>query len=160
MKKIIYSRSDGALSIIHPVRNTYPHPEDLTDDEVLARAMKDVPPDALNVHVLDETEIPTDRTFRNAWIYQNNKIEPDLDQSKEIKKAQLRLERKPLLEALDAAFMKALEDQDSEAIAQIKTKKQRLRDITKEPALLNAQTPEEIKQVTIPVDLKLPEEGK
>ena len=38
-----------------------------TEDDALARAMKKLPEDAINPQVVEESDIPTDRTFRNAW---------------------------------------------------------------------------------------------
>jgi hypothetical protein len=53
----------------------------------------------------------------------------NLNKAKEITKERLRLERKPLLEALDVQFQRALETgADTSAIV---AEKQRLRDITK-----------------------------
>jgi uncharacterized protein YdaT len=52
----------------------------------------------------------------------------NLDKAKEITKNRLREERKPLLEAQDVAFQRALEEgQDT---ASIVAEKQRLRDVT------------------------------
>ena len=56
------------------------------------------------------------------------KIEIDLAKAKEIKKESLRAERKPLLEAQDVAFQRALES--SGDTTSIVAEKQRLRDIT------------------------------
>ena len=53
----------------------------------------------------------------------------DINKAKDITKDRLRVERKPLLEAQDVAFQRALESgADTSAII---TEKQRLRDITK-----------------------------
>jgi hypothetical protein len=53
----------------------------------------------------------------------------DINKAKEITKDRLRVERKPLLEAQDLAFQRALESNaDTSAIV---AEKQRLRDITK-----------------------------
>jgi len=53
----------------------------------------------------------------------------DINKAKEITKERLRVERKPLLEAQDVAFQRALElNVDTSAIV---AEKQRLRDITK-----------------------------
>jgi len=55
-------------------------------------------------------------------------ITVNINKAKDITKDRLREERKPLLEAQDIAYMKALEtDADTSAIV---TEKQRLRDIT------------------------------
>lgn len=54
--RIVYTRPDGGLSIIVPAPGT-----------TIERARLDVPADATDVHECDHTELPTDRTFRNAW---------------------------------------------------------------------------------------------
>ena len=73
------------------------------------------------------------------------KIEIDLAKAKIIKKESLRQARKPLLEAQDVAFQRALEENsDTTAIVQ---EKQRLRDIT---ALVDTATSvEELKAISI-----------
>jgi hypothetical protein len=68
----------------------------------------------------------------------------DINKAKDITKDRLRQERKPLLEAQDVAFQRALEaNADTSAIV---AEKQRLRDITK---LVDTMTTvEELKTVT------------
>lgn len=65
----------------------------------------------------------------------------DIDKAKDITKDRLRQERKPLLEAQDVAFQRALEiNADTSAIV---AEKQRLRDIT--TLVDTANTVEELK---------------
>lgn len=67
----------------------------------------------------------------------------NLEKAKKIKKDMLRLERKPLLEAQDILFQRALETgQDTTAIV---AEKQRLRDITK--LADEATTIEQLKEI-------------
>ena len=69
----------------------------------------------------------------------------DINKAKDITKDRLRAERKPLLEAQDVAFQRALESgTDTSAIV---AEKQRLRDITK--LVDTANTVEELKEITI-----------
>lgn len=69
----------------------------------------------------------------------------NIDKAKEIKKESLRQERKPLLEAQDVAFQRALESgADTTAIV---AEKQRLRDITN--LVDSCTTVEELKAVSI-----------
>ena len=56
MQAIIYTNDDGGVSIIHPTG-------ELPIEEV---ARKDVPA-GVPYQIVDETDIPTDREFRNAW---------------------------------------------------------------------------------------------
>ena len=128
MRKIIFTRTDGGISLVYPVRNTLG--ETLTTDaEIEQRAWDKLPEDAINPQFVDETEIPTDRTFRNAWKDEGG-IKVDMVKAKDLTKDRLRNERKPLLEAQDVAFQRALESGASTAA--IVSEKQRLRDITKQ----------------------------
>jgi uncharacterized protein YdaT len=69
----------------------------------------------------------------------------DINKAKDITKNRLRAERKPLLEAQDVAFQRALESNaDTSAIA---TEKQRLRDITNQVDSMT--TVEELKGVSL-----------
>lgn len=74
-------------------------------------------------------------------------ITVNMNKAKDIWKEKLREERAPLLNALDVKFQRALEDglDTSDIVAQ----KKALRDVTVHPDLLNAQTPEELKELTL-----------
>ena len=69
----------------------------------------------------------------------------NMQKAKEIKKELVRIERKPMLEALDVEMLRAIEAGDVTKQAEIAAKKQALRDATTDPAILNADTPEELK---------------
>lgn len=72
-------------------------------------------------------------------------IKVNMDKAVEIKKDMIRAERAPKLEALDVEFMRAVEAGDTAKQAEIAANKQALRDATNDPAIVNAQTPEELK---------------
>lgn len=61
MKRIIYSNNEGGVSILIPSPNWIGTIEEL--------ASKDVPA-GKPYKIVDMSEIPSDRTFRNAWEYQ------------------------------------------------------------------------------------------
>lgn len=72
----------------------------------------------------------------------------NIDKAKEIKKESLRQQRKPLLEAQDVAFQRALEsNSDTTAIV---AEKQRLRDITM--LVDTATSVEDLKAISIESD--------
>ena len=72
-------------------------------------------------------------------------IQVNITKAKEITKDRLREERKPLLEAQDVAFQRALEaNEDTTAIV---AEKQRLRDITNQVDSMT--TVEELKQASV-----------
>jgi hypothetical protein len=58
MKRIIYQNDDNSISILTPA------PECLLTVEEIAQ--KDVPTGS-KYKIVDVSEIPSDRTFRNAW---------------------------------------------------------------------------------------------
>lgn len=77
MKIIIFTETDGRVSIVTPVINTYPVREGITEDEALSRAMLTIPADAINPQVVDASVIPTDRSKRRAWKQNGATIEVD-----------------------------------------------------------------------------------
>lgn len=81
-------------------------------------------------------------------------IKTNMAKAVEIKKDAIRAERQPLLEALDIELMKALGAGNTTKVAEIESKKQALRDATKDKALTKAKTPEELKAV-VPAALKV-----
>ena len=83
---------------------------------------------------------PSDRHFRNAWAISGKVIAEDMTKAKAIFKDKIREMRKPLLEAEDVAYMKALEGSDSSAQTASKNKKTALRDAPAASAISNADT--------------------
>lgn len=59
-KRIVYTNDDGTIAIIIPADCG------LTIEEIAA---KDVP-EGKEYHIVDVSEIPTDRTFRDAWTWE------------------------------------------------------------------------------------------
>lgn len=144
-QKIVFTNPDGSVGIIHPAPNCK-----LSIQQI---AQKDVP-SGLPYEIVDESEIPTDRTFRNAWRKDRGKpCHICMDTAREIHKERLRLQRIPKLQALDVEYQKADEKGDVELKAKIAAKKQALRDCTKHPCIAKAKTPEELKEA-IPPALK------
>ena len=86
------------------------------------------------------TSKPSDRHFRNAWSLSGTVISEDMTAAKVIFKDKIREVRKPLLEAQDVAFMKALEAGDSSAQTTAKNAKTKLRDAPAASAITNADT--------------------
>ena len=84
--------------------------------------------------------VPANRDFRGAWSLSGKVITEDLTKSKEIFKDKIREVRKPLLEAEDVVYMKALEAADSDAQATSIAKKKPLRDAPAAKAITDADT--------------------
>lgn len=60
-KRIVYPTPDGGVAIIVPAPDC-----GLTIEQI---AQKDVP-EGVEYKIIDADDVPTDRTFRNAWEYQ------------------------------------------------------------------------------------------
>ena len=59
-KAIVYTQDDGVVAVLHPTDDC-----GLTIEEIQA---KDVPTGKIS-YIVDLSEVPTDRSFRNAWTY-------------------------------------------------------------------------------------------
>ena len=112
---IIYKQDNGTVAIITPTG-------ELSIEEV---AKKDVPA-GVPFRIVNDDEVPSDRTFRNALKYD---LTVDMTKAQGITKDRLRAERAPLLTALDVQYQRAQEDGRDTTI--IISEKQRLRDVTK-----------------------------
>ena len=55
-QRIVYTQDDGTVAVIVPVVS-------------VQLALKDVPT-GKEYHIVDVTDIPTDRTFRDAWTWE------------------------------------------------------------------------------------------
>lgn len=62
-KRIIYPTDNGGVAVIVPA------PEYLQNHTIEQLAAKDVP-EGKPYKIVDVADIPSDRTFRNAWEYQ------------------------------------------------------------------------------------------
>ena len=58
--KIVYQNKQGVVCVVHPTEEALSF---MTIDEI---AQKDVPT-GLPYKIVEDSEIPTDRTFRDAW---------------------------------------------------------------------------------------------
>jgi hypothetical protein len=62
MKRIIYPTDEGGVAVI------IPSAQYLADHTIEELAFKDVP-DGKAYQIIDEADVPSNRTFRNAWEY-------------------------------------------------------------------------------------------
>ncbi len=69
----------------------------------------------------------------------------NMTKARVIKQDLVRAERKPLLEALDTQFMRAVEAGNTTLQTSIATKKQALRDCTTDASIMGATTPAQLK---------------
>lgn len=137
---IVIQRTDGGVSIMRP--------EAWEDVAVkLEKWKRTHVGEYVSHHEVDEADIPTDRSFRNAWTRDGKTVAHDMEKCRNIHRERLRLARAPKLAALDVEYQRADEADDKAAKVSIAKQKQSLRDVTADPRIDAATTPEELKAV-------------
>ena len=133
MKRIIYTNESGGVSVIIPTG-------ELSIEEVAA---KDVP-EGVAYEIVEDDAIPSDRTFRNAWVLGDCCIEHDLDKCKALGHDMRRAKRAEEFAPHDEVIMKQIPGADAEAA---EAARQEIRDkyAAVQDAIDAAATPEDIK---------------
>ena len=130
MSKIIYTNSDGIVSIITPIPGAI-NPNTGKEFTMQEIADKSIPVGISTYSIVNDSKVPTDRTFRGAWVgnsvgVSTATIVEDMTKAKEVHKDNIRLARTPKLTELDVEYQRATESSaDTSAIV---AKKQALRD--------------------------------
>ena len=116
MKVIVYTGDNGNVVVCYPTG-------ELPIEIVKA---KDTPEGSI---IVENDNLPyADNDFFDAWELNGETVSVNIYKARNLTKGRLRVERAPLLAALDVAFQRALESgSDTSAIV---AEKQRLRDIT------------------------------
>lgn len=70
--RILYQQNDGTVAIIVPIL-TEINPETGEPYTIKEIAEKDVP-QGKKYKIVEDSEIPTDRSFRNAWVVDENDL--------------------------------------------------------------------------------------
>lgn len=130
-KRIVIKNDDGTCGILIPSPNWNGTLEELAEKDV---------PEGKEWRIVNESDIPLDRTFRNAWTDDNETetIDVDMNKAQEIHMNNIRKVRDEKLKELDIETLKGNDVQDQ---------KQILRDIPQNFDLSGASTPEELKEL-------------
>lgn len=136
-KVIIYTGQDGGVSVVFPAQGY------LSIEEVAAKSV----PQGVDFRITDESNIPSDRAFRNAWTDSNDTdtVDVDMPKARDIHMNNIRTERNKKLSLLDLDYIRADEQSSSSLKASIAGQKQALRDLTETFDLTGAETPEALK---------------
>ena len=141
MSKIIFNY-EGTISIMHPT------PEALQIMTIEQIAEKDLPVGVTTYSIVEDSVIPTDRSFRDSWVgvgigTTGGTISEDMTKAKELHKTKIREARVDKLAALDIEYQRAIETSaDTSAIV---TKKQALRDAPAASGISTASNTTELK---------------
>ena len=124
MSKIIFDY-EGNISVMTPSSEAL---QIMTIEQI---AEKDLPVGVSTYSIVEDSVVPTDRSFRNSWVgvgigTTGGTIIEDMTKAKELHKAKIREARVDKLSALDIEYQRATESSaDTSAIV---AKKQALRD--------------------------------
>ena len=130
MKRIIYQNESGGVAVIIPT-------------ESVELALKDVP-EGVAYEIVDVADIPSDRTFRGAWVMGDCCIEHDLGKCKEIGHHKRRTMRAEEFAPFDEIIAKQIPGADAaEAEANRQTIREKYTDI--QLAIDAASDPDAIK---------------
>jgi len=142
MSKIIYTQENGVIAVVHPTDLSL---KEMTIEQI---AQKVVPVGISTYSIVEDSVIPTDRTFRNSWVgvgigTTGGIISEDMTKAKELHKTKIREARVDKLAALDIEYQRATETSaDTSAIV---TKKQALRDAPAASGIATASNTTELK---------------
>lgn len=132
-QRIIYSNIDGTVAVIIPTG-------ELSIEEVAAKDL----PAGLAYEIVTTDEVPSDRTFRDAWIMGDCCIDHDLDKCKAIGHDKRRAARAEEFAPLDEVIMKQIPGVDA---TKAEASRQLIRDKYSniQDAIDAAETPDAIK---------------
>ena len=142
MSKIIYTQENGVIAVVHPTDLSL---EEMTIEQI---AQKVVPVGISTYSIVEDSVVPTDRSFRNSWVgvgigTTGGTIIEDMTKAKELHKAKIREARVDKLASLDIEYQRATETSaDTSAIV---TKKQALRDAPAASGIATASNTTELK---------------
>jgi hypothetical protein len=130
MNRIIYPTPEGGVAVIIPAVS-------------VELALKDVP-EGVAYEIVDATEVPTDRTFRNAWVMGDCCVEHDLERCRQIGHDRRRADRAAEFAPHDELIAKQIPGADAAAV---EAARQEIRDryTTVQEAIDAAEDPAAIK---------------
>ena len=143
MSKIIYTQENGVIAVVHPTDLSL---KEMTIEQI---AQKVVPVGISTYSIVEDSVIPTDRSFRNSWVgvgigsTSETTITEDIEKAKEWHKTKIREARSDKFTALDIEYQRAIETSaDTSAIV---AKKQALRDAPAASGIATAANTTELK---------------
>jgi len=131
MKKGLIKLQDGTINIVHPT------PEALAKGRTLEELVERLLQPGDTYEIIDESDIPQDRYFRDAWKIKYKKIEVDPGRASNIKMNHIRVARNKELAEQDVKFAKVQEKVETKRI-QIESTEDQIKALQNE--LLNADT--------------------
>lgn len=162
MRFILYTLTDGSARIDRFMREDGQFTSGIrrrieggmSEEQAISEVAEKHKPDGATWRVADSSELPGgredgyyDNTFVAAFCDQKGKIKVDMPKARGIHRDRLRELRKPLFAALDIQFGQALSREDFKSARAIDIKRQALRDVTADPEIEAADSPEVLAKV-------------
>lgn len=88
MKKIVFTRSDGGVTVRVPSQRHLATFKTEVEGMVDIQA-QNLPPGAVDIVQVDEANIPTDKSFRNAWEHAGGVFSVDMVKARDIQTAHI-----------------------------------------------------------------------
>jgi len=135
---ILINRFDGGVSLMRLIG------EAKADEEIGKWSKRNPGMYRSHIEIKDES-VPTDRTFRDAWVLSGAGVIVDMNRARELWREVMRRARADRFAELDVQYMRAIETEDSAAASAIVKKKEELRGVTLLPDIDAATTPAELR---------------
>lgn len=133
-QRIIYKTAEGGVAVVIPSPNS-----GLSLDEIIA---KDIPPNS-EYEIVSVSDVPVDRTFRNAWEKSGRNIVHNMGKCKDIAHARRRKMRAEEFAPLDIEATIPAKAAQAEAAREAIRQKY----ATMQAQIDSASTPDELKQI-------------
>jgi hypothetical protein len=148
---VAISTADGGVAVMQFVTRAF-HKGEITwerkaTDEAIVAEIAKSRIKAVAWQRIDQTSLPQDRSFRGAWKLEAGKVGVDMPRARDIHRQRMRDARAPKFAALDVEYQRADERGDAAAKADVANRKKILRDVTADPRIDAASTPDELKSV-------------
>lgn len=138
-KMYAFKMADGSVAIHRDHTERLPIAEQIAKYEAGTKDAAGNPASVVS-HV-EITDVPADRTFRNAWDATGSNVDVDMPKARVIHMDRIRGRRNEILVESDADLVRAMEGNDTAEENRIKAKRQALRDLPANTNLNNAPNP-------------------
>lgn len=105
-------------------------------------------PQVLTWRIIDEQDIPADRTYRDA-LEDNGALRHNITRARELHRNLLRAERSNKMVELDGKWMRATGQGDKQSANAIEAERQKWRDAPADPRIDAAQTVQDLKATQV-----------
>lgn len=132
MSKLLFKRPDGGVSIVIPApkKDLIKVLGPLTDEEYWNHVIERSIPAGVEFRVIQDSDLPASREFRNAWVDSTPETKIDIccEKAKHMAIEQLRQRRNEALAKTDIELTRAVEE--SQDLTPVREKRNALRDAT------------------------------